>query len=377
MHVAVGSALWASGCAGPTDAPTTPDAGFVIPPQVPSGTRGNTRAPPTTEETVDLIRTERAPGYDYAFEGAKFVPPPGKTLMILGQTLGGIAEHMSSFPDQPVPGGWAAYWGIPSMDGVTSTFTDEHGASHNHQQLVERFPQSTLQSGLWMVGTWDVAKRAGDGEFDQVVRDFSAWAKRAQRPIYLRIGYEFDGVHNALEPTDYVRAYRRIVDIMRAEGADNIAFVWHSYAAAPYGGHDLSAWWPGDAYVDWVGISLFGHMYSQTPSRELEAVFEMAKQKRKPVMIAESSPVNGIDVNSDAVWRSWFVNFFSLTYARNIKAISFINEDWTRFDFPGLNWSDARLQNNARVAEAWFAETTKDRYLHAGPRLFEQLGYSP
>ena len=70
-------------------------------------------------ELVGMIRTQPDPSYHYAFEGTKFVPPSGKTLLILGQTVGGIDEHVASFPDQPIPGGWAAYWGIPSMDGVT------------------------------------------------------------------------------------------------------------------------------------------------------------------------------------------------------------------------------------------------------------------
>ena len=66
---------------------------------------------------------------------------------------------------------------------------------------------------------------------------------------------------------------------------------------------------------------------------------------------------------ASAPWDPWFVNLFSLAYERNIKAISFINEDWERFNFPGVSWGDARLQNNPRIADAWFAETNKDRYL--------------
>jgi hypothetical protein len=72
------------------------------------------------------------------------------------------------------PGGWAAYWGIPSTDGLWKTAVNEHGSSQNHQELVDRFPNSVLQSGLWMVGMWDVAKKTGDGEYDDVIRGFSA-----------------------------------------------------------------------------------------------------------------------------------------------------------------------------------------------------------
>lgn len=160
---------------------------------------------------------------------------------------------------------------------------------------------------------------------------------------------------------------------MREEGVENVAFVWHSYASAPYMNYPISDWYPGDDYVDWVGISLFGHMYARVPSRHLEAVFEFAKDKKKPVMIAEASPTQGID--NRFAWDDWFVNFLSLSYERNIKAISLINEDWERFFFPGLNWGDARLQNDPDVSAAWFMETNKDRYLKQSPELFRQLGY--
>lgn len=329
------------------------------------------------EEMVARIKSDVEPAFVYEYEKTKFVPPEGKTLLIMGQTLEGITKYMDSFSDQPIPGGWAAYWGIPSIDGVMQTSTNETGSSQNHQILVERFPNSVLQSALWMVGRWDVLQKAGIGDYDSVVQEFSAWAKTTDRPIYLRIGYEFDGTHNEMKPQDYVKAYRRIVDLIRAEAADNIAFVWHSYAAPTYEGHPLSDWYPGDDYVDWVGISLFGHMYATELSAEGDAVFDFAREHRKPVMIAESSPIGGIEQDNIEAWNTWFVNFFSLSYSKNVKAISFINEDWGKMSITGISeWKDARLQNNEQIYRAWFRETGKNRYLKQSPTLFDQLGYS-
>jgi hypothetical protein len=228
-----------------------------------------------------------------------------------------------------------------------------------------------------MAGMWDVLADAGKGKYNPVIRQFSTWSKTIDRPLYLRIGYEFDGKHNEMEPDDYVKAYRLIVDTIRAEGADNIAFVWHSYAAPAYQAYPLSAWYPGDDYVDWVGISLFGHMYSPELSKEADEVFEFAKIHKKPVMIAEASPVNGIYKDSTEAWDTWFVNFLSLAYRKNVKAICYINANWAAYPgFTSLNWKDARLQNNQQVAKAWFEETGKDRYLKQSPELFQQLGYS-
>ncbi|WP_435622907.1 glycoside hydrolase family 26 protein [Flagellimonas sp.] len=329
------------------------------------------------KEMVSKIQTEIDPEFIYTYEGSKFVPPDGKTLLIMGQTVESITEYMDHFPNQPIPGGWSAYWGIPDFNGITESHKNESGSSQNHQMLVDNFPNAVIQSALWMVGKWNIAKFTGDGEYDRVVKKYSAWAKSVNRPIYLRIGYEFDGPHNELEPGEYVRAYKRIVDLIRKKGVDNIAFVWHSYASKPFKDYKLSAWYPGDEYVDWVAISVFGHAYNGTDfGPYCDDVLQFAKQHKKPVMIAEANPIHGIDSKSVEVWDQWFVNFFTFTYRNNIKAISFINEDWTQTRIPGISeWKDSRLYNNEQVSRAWFEETNKARYLKQSTELFKQLGF--
>lgn len=332
------------------------------------------------DDMVSKIQTDVDPQFVYEYNQTKFVPPEGKTLLIMGQSVAGITEYLGHFPDQPIPGGWAAYWGIPEFKGITESHMNSSGDTQHHQMLVDRFPNTVLHSALWMAGHNDVAKNAGKGKYDGVIRQYSAWAKTVKRPIYLRIGYEFDGPHNVLEPDEYVVAYRRIVDLMRAEGVDNIAFVWHSYGHETYRDYPLSDWYPGDEYVDWVGISIFGPPYAGADlAPEGDALLDLAKKHQKPVMIAETNPVEGITKDNADVWDQWFVNFFSLTYSKNIRAISFINEDWKRLTIDGLpeDWTDARLYNNEQISKAWFRETNKDRYLKQSPELFEQLGYSP
>jgi hypothetical protein len=333
-----------------------------------------------TENMLAKINTAIDPDFVYQYDQSRFVPPEGKVLLIMGQDLVTITEYMDNFSDRPVPGGWTAYWGITSMNGVDRMNAEDIAmqyGSQNHQTLVKDYSDSVLQSGLWIVGMWDILKKARKGEYDTVIRQFSTWAKTIDRPLYLRIGYEFDGEHNQMKPSDYVRAYRRIVDIMREEHTDNIAFVWQSYAAPTYKAYALSDWYPGDEYVDWVGISLFAQLYSPELNKEADDVFNFAKQHKKPVMVAEASPVNGIDKNSTEAWDTWFVKLLSLAYQKNIKAISYINADWTSYPgFTANNWKDARLQNNQKIVDAWFKEISKARYLKQSPKLFKQLGYS-
>lgn len=323
------------------------------------------------------INTSVDPNFIYPFKKTKFVPKDDKCLLIMGQTEERIKEYISHFPDKLIPGGFAAYWGIPEFEGITSSFKNETGSSQNHQWLVDQFPNTVIHSALWIVGMDNIDQKTIDGDYDKIILQFADWAKTINRPIYLRIGYEFDGAHNQLDPKKYVQLYIKIVDMLREEKVDNIAYVWHSYAAPPYQDHPVSSWYPGDDYVDWIAISVFGHGYNDTDFGEsANKVLDLAKAHHKPLMIAESNPIEGINSSDPESWKDWFSNFFSFVYEKNIKAISFINEDWQSLEIPGISeWQDGKLWNDANAAEAWFKETSKDKYLKQSDLLFDELGY--
>ena len=137
----------------------------------------------TSQEMVAMIQTKVDTEYVYTYEKAKFVPPAGKTLLIMGQTVERITEYMSNFPEQPIPGGWSAYWGVTEFKGVTGPYKNETGSTQNQQLLIDKFPNTVVQSALWMVGMWDVVKKAGKGNYDAVIRQYAASAKTTNRPM--------------------------------------------------------------------------------------------------------------------------------------------------------------------------------------------------
>ena len=331
----------------------------------------------TIDDMVSMIDRTISPEYVYEYDQTKFVPRNGKILLLMGQTAEAISEYMHEFPDQKKPSGWSSYWGVSEFKGFMKPYKNGAGNTQHHQMIVDTFPNAVVQSAMWMVGKWNIAENAGEGMYDEVIKKFSAWAKNANRPIFLRIGYEFDGPHNELEPEEFVKAYKRIVDLIRSEGAHNVAFVWHSYASKPYKNLPLSAWYPGDSYVDWAAISVFGHAYNGIDfGPYCEHVLNFAKQHKKPVMIAESNPIYGIVNENTEVWDEWFVNYFSFIHRKNIKAISFINENWANMNIEGISeWRDSRLYNNDIISKAWFKETANDCYLAESSELFGELGY--
>lgn len=340
----------------------------------------NTNAVPDASPAV--VRTNVDPQYVITYQNTKFVPPEGRVLFIAGQDKNSIPAYVAAFGQA---GGYASYWAVCDPRGLTNDLVQNengHVDVQNLAWLMETYPGTVAQSAMWIVGKakgWDdYCSNVTNGVYDNVLDTFTAWAVAAAIPVYLRIGYEFDGPHNMLDPVEYINAYRYIVDRIRAGGGDNVAFVWHSYASTPYLGHAVSEWYPGDTYVDWVGVSVFiGHFVDGTAVAALDNVIDLAKGYKKPVMVAESTPNGGIIPDTYRTWNRWFAPLFCYMYEKNIKAFSYINCDWNAVSVGTPEWGDTRIQNFPLVRQCWTNEIGKARYLKHGPGLFGELGFAP
>ncbi len=142
------------------------------------------------------------------------------------------------------------------------------------------------------------------GEYDAFItgwaRDVAAWGK----PIFIRLAHEMNGDWYPWSPgvngnttPQYAAMWRYVVDIFRREGATNVRWVWAPNAFAPTL-PPLDALYPGDAYVDWVGTSVFNWGTSETWGRWAECadvltpVYEAATRlTNKPLMLSELGAV--------------------------------------------------------------------------------------
>lgn len=96
------------------------------------------------------------------------------------------------------------------------------------------------------------------GSYDPSINTVcQALSNEMPQEILLRWGYEMELTGHfpwaQADPEGFVAAYRHFVDTCRAAGAANVRFVW-----SPAGMSSLSAFWPGDAYVDFVGLTALG-----------------------------------------------------------------------------------------------------------------------
>jgi hypothetical protein len=309
-----------------------------------------------------------------------FLPPEGQTLLIIGQDLGaigGLPDYADGYTDHVglVPAGLTTYTSITGLNGLESLAN--WGSGDVNAQLLmeaERYQHTVLAIGLWL-GAPNLQTLAKGG-YDDNLATLGRWIAAQKRPIFLRIGYEFDGPWNAFDPAEYVLAWRHIVDELRQLQVTNVATVWQAATAAnfeTYQSHDWLDWYPGDDYVDWFGLSYF------TPDTAvLDAFLKLAREHGKPVMIAEATP-RGLDLSRNtgsSSWQTWFAPFFDYihTNADVIRAVAYINVDWdSQAMWSGQGWGDSRVQSNAELMDAWRAEIESDFWLQAAPDLFSRL----
>jgi hypothetical protein len=341
-------------------------------------------------DTPLSVATYTDPAYTGIAYQSKFVPPDGKILLIGGQDIENIVDLVASWGI--TPGGFASYMAVSVTNGIwdTNYSGGDPTLANNAKWMADTYTNTVIQLAMWMVGPVmgggiDYCSNTINHQYDSVLDSLALFAKTVKVPIYLRIGYEFDGPHNALEPASYVACFQYIVDYLRVtNGASNIAFVWHSYLAPAYKGLSVTNWYPGDNYVDWFAGTFFGQVLDGGYSPYLDAFVNLARDHKKPFMIAESCPiwepggtVDGIYSNKYETWNRWFVPYFNYIKKKNIKAFSYICCDWDKTQMFGTaNNHNTRIQDYPRILEQWTNEISQDIYLKQSSGLYSQLGYT-
>jgi hypothetical protein len=245
------------------------------------------------------------------------------------------------------------------------------------------------------------------GEYDPQIAQFARFLKIIEGSVWLRVGYEFDGFWNEgyEDAAQYVSAYRYVVDNLRMAGVNNVEYIWQS-STSPVDDlfeekhEDISSWYPGDDYVDWVASSWFRGIDEgpttkpdYTPSTQgqlTDEVLAFARAHNKPVLIAESSPQgfdlannfkadhvdiwdgppsqNKVQMSSTEIWEAWYAPLFAYMNRNKdvIRGFAYINDNWDarpRWGAPYSDgyWGDSRLQVNPEIAERFNQAVTEWR----------------
>jgi beta-mannanase len=133
------------------------------------------------------------------------------------------------------------------------------------------------------------------GRFDTYIRRYAAAVKAFELPVVLSFGHEMNGTWSTwslphTRPAAFIDAWQRIVSIFRNSGAINATWAWD----ISHGAHPPQEWYPGDTYVDWIGIDGYmrpGQTFRGQFGKAIAAVRGFAG--KKPIFLAETAVAPG------------------------------------------------------------------------------------
>jgi cellulose synthase (UDP-forming) len=144
------------------------------------------------------------------------------------------------------------------------------------------------------------------GDHDDYVTRFAQQVAAYGRPVMLRLMQEMNGtwypwsiVENGGSPAAFVRAWRHVHELFDSAGALNVTWVWtiNRIDGLSDVQRDVTAAYPGDAYVDWVAMTGFDWGETlhrsrwRSPVEVLDASYAALVPFGKPVMVAELGTV--------------------------------------------------------------------------------------
>ena len=132
------------------------------------------------------------------------------------------------------------------------------------------------------------------GTYDDYLRSYADSVADFGHAVVIGFGHEMNAPwyswgYGHVPASTFVAAWRHIVTLFRAEGADNVTWLWTLQADEP-GTGPVASWWPGAQYVTWVGID--GYYYR--PSDTFASVFgktidQVRAFTSKPVLLSETA----------------------------------------------------------------------------------------
>ncbi|KAJ3193473.1 hypothetical protein HK101_004781 [Irineochytrium annulatum] len=158
-------------------------------------------------------------------------------------------------PNEP-PDGKAANFQLVQTIPVSMAFGVPNVA--NLSLLTEGTDASVFITIYPNTGTGDGISEIKQSDYDDLASQVQGILNSTGRSVFIRYAPEMNGdwmIYNAAGPTAFFASWRKMVNTVRALNPAKVAFVWSPNIAI--GAKPYADWYPGDAYVDWVGLSIY------------------------------------------------------------------------------------------------------------------------
>lgn len=295
------------------------------------------------------------------------------TLLVAGLLAAAVSADSASAQTQITLGAYTP--GAPAKADALDDFAQMVGAQPEIVMYYRDFDLPLLYSnevenlratGQTPMASWEPGdQRLADiaaGDYDNYIREQATLAKEWGSTLMIRFGWEMNGGwyswgSSQNEPWEFVAAWRHIVDVFRAEGADNVEWVWAPNVETG-GKYPLAPYFPGDNYVDHVALD--GYNWGTAPSwgrwQSLAEVFKpsydtITELSSKPVMITETS--SSEEGGSKADWiRQGYLRAIPQLFPR-VSAVLWFNK---------VQEDDWRINSSAAALAAYREVAASDLY---------------
>ena len=173
------------------------------------------------------------------------------------------------------------------------------------------FPDSVAYNTMPIEDKYKLMDEVLAGKHDQYIETFAKDAKSFNSKVLIRFLHEFNGNwylwggnKNGREkggPKKVVAVWKYVVDKFRAVGANNVKWIWNPHGpsvdVSEEEWNNIAEYWPGDDYVDWIGMDAYNWYPKdpwggERPFRDFDNCFrklydECSKLGDQPIMIAE------------------------------------------------------------------------------------------
>jgi beta-mannanase len=272
-------------------------------------------------------------------------------------------------------------WGFDNVDNFAGIAGHEPTIIHWFEHWLMEFNADYMDSAMergalpmisWEPHDWEkksveqpeyALKKIVAGDHDTYARRWARAAAAWNKPFFLRFAPEMNGDWRPWSPgvngnttTQFVQAWRRLHGIFRQEGTTKAHWVWgpivHYDGATPY-----KSIYPGDTYVDWVGIDSYNWGNNKPWGwQSFTDIFDrsyriMNNLTQKPLMIPEIACAEQGGDKADWIKRT-FLDDIPKKYPR-VQAVMWFDAD---------KETDWRVNSSIASREAYRKVASDPRY---------------
>ncbi len=255
-----------------------------------------------------------------------------------------------------------APFSVSWLNGIIYPQTHIHTiANHNVFPIMRLMPRSDFTENH--AETVYSLQKIIDGQFDVELEQMATDIKSDNIPIGIDFAVEptgdwfgWSGIYNGGGtlngygdptypdgPERWRDAYRHIIDIFRAKNVDNVTWFFHPdiQREPDESWNDAKNYYPGDNYIDWIGISIYGAqipdvnvnswtIFSDTLADGYQRILDISNQK--PFCVLEFGVTDDYPSHSKSDWlNNAFSTILNNPYI-NFSAINYWHENWENED---------------------------------------------